>query len=57
MICVYEGANVVYFLGQEEDQYDVDIFWLSKDLFYKDTPLILYVKIENVMDGESVFIT
>jgi hypothetical protein len=35
----------------------VDIFWLSKDLFYKDTPLILYVKIENVMDGESVFIT
>jgi hypothetical protein len=24
----YEGADVIYFLGQEEGQYDVDIFLL-----------------------------
>jgi len=29
-------------------------YW--EDLLYKDTPLTLYVKIENVMDRESVFI-
>jgi hypothetical protein len=34
----------------------VDIFWLLEDLLYKDIPLTLYVKVENVMDKESVFI-
>ncbi len=54
---VYERANVIYFLGQEEGRYDVDISWLSKDLLYKDIPLTLYVRIDNVMDKENVFIT
>jgi hypothetical protein len=35
----------------------VDISWLPKALLYKDIPLTLYVRIENVMDKESVFIT
>jgi hypothetical protein len=51
------GANVIYFLGQKESQYHVDILRLLEDLLYKDIPLTLYVKIENVMDRESVFIT
>jgi len=50
----YEGANVIYFPSQEEGQYDVDIFLLPKDLLYKDIPLTLYVKTENVTDKESV---
>ncbi len=28
----YEGVNVICFLGQEEGQYDVDIFLLSENL-------------------------
>ncbi len=56
MTWVYEGIDVIYFLGQEEGQYDVDISWLPKDLLCKDIPLTLYVKIENVMDRENVFI-
>jgi hypothetical protein len=35
----------------------VDISWLSENLLYKDIPLTLYVKIDNVMDKEIVFIT
>jgi hypothetical protein len=53
----YEGANAIYFPTQEEGKYDVDIFQLSKDLLYKDIPLTLYVKIEHVIEKESVFIT
>jgi len=53
----YERADVIYFLGQEEGQYHVDISQLPKDLLYKDKPLTLYVRLENVMDMESVFIT
>jgi hypothetical protein len=53
---VYEGTNVIYFPSQEKGQYDVDISQLPKDLLYKDIPLTLYVKIENVMDREDVFI-
>jgi hypothetical protein len=53
---VYEMADVIYFLGQEEGQYHVDISHLLKDLLYKDIPVTLYVKLENVMDRESVFI-
>ncbi len=34
----------------------MDISWSSKDLLYKDTPLMLHVRIDNVMDKESVFI-
>jgi hypothetical protein len=33
----------------------VDIFWLLKDLLYKDIPLTLHVRIDNVMDKENVF--
>jgi hypothetical protein len=57
MTYVYDGANVLYFLVQEEGQYDVDTFLLPKDLMYKDIPLTLYVRIKNVMDRDSVFIT
>jgi hypothetical protein len=53
----YEGANVIYFPGQKEGKYDVNNFQLLEDLFYKDTPLTLYVRIENVIDRENVFIT
>ncbi len=53
----YEGANVIYFLGQGKGQYDVDIFLLFEHLLYKDIPLTLYVKTKNVTDMESVFIT
>ncbi len=53
---VYETVDVIYFLGQEEGQYHVDISHLPKDLLYKDIPLTLYVRLENVMDRESVFI-
>jgi hypothetical protein len=53
----YEGVDVICFLGQKEGQYDVDIFLLFEDLLYKDIPLTLYVRFENVMDKESVFIT
>jgi hypothetical protein len=56
MAWVHEGANVIYFLGQEEGQYDVDIFQLLKDLLYKYIPLTLYIRTKNVMDRESVFI-
>jgi hypothetical protein len=56
MIWVYEGVDVIYFLGQE-GKYDVDIFWLLEDLLYNDIPLTLYVRTMNVMDKESVFIT
>jgi hypothetical protein len=34
MTWVYEGAYVIYFLGQE-GQYHVDISWLLKDLLHK----------------------
>jgi hypothetical protein len=34
----------------------VNISQLQEDLLYKDIPLTLYVRIENVMDKESVFI-
>jgi hypothetical protein len=53
----YEGADVIYFLGQEEGQYHVDISQLLKDLLYKDKPLTLYVRLENVMGRGNVFIT
>ncbi len=53
---VFEGADVIYFPSQEEGQYCVDISWLLKDLLYKDIPLTLYFRTENVMDSESVFI-
>jgi hypothetical protein len=33
----------------------VDISQLLKNLLYKDIPLTLYVKFENVMDKENVF--
>jgi hypothetical protein len=56
MAWVYEGAYVIYFPGQEEGQYDVDIFQLLEDLLYKDIPLTLYIKTKNVMDRESVLI-
>jgi hypothetical protein len=36
--------------------YDVDIYLLPKDLLYKDIPMTLYDRIENVMDRENVFI-
>ncbi len=35
----------------------MDIFQLPKDLLYKDISLTLYVKTENVMYMENVFIT
>jgi hypothetical protein len=35
----------------------VDIFRLLDDLLYKDIPLTLHVRTNNVMDKESVFIT
>ncbi len=53
----YEGVDVIYFLGHEKGQYDVDIFRLHEDLLYKDIPLTLYVKTKSVMDRENVFIT
>jgi hypothetical protein len=53
----YEGVDVTYFPSLEEGQYDVDISSLHKDLLYKDIPLTLYIKIENVMGRENVFIT
>jgi hypothetical protein len=53
----YEGAYVIYFPSQEKGRYKVDIFQLLDNLLYKDIPLTLYVRIENVMDRESVFIT
>jgi hypothetical protein len=34
----------------------VNVFQLLEDLLYKYIPLTLYVKIENVMDKENVFI-
>jgi hypothetical protein len=52
----YEGADVIYFPSQEEGKYDVNNSQLLEDLFYKDIPLTLYVRIENVIDRESVFI-
>ncbi len=33
----------------------MDISQLLKNLLYKDIPLTLYVKFENVMDKENVF--
>jgi hypothetical protein len=51
-----KGAYVIYFPSQEKGEYDVHIFLLSKELLYKDIRLTLYVKIENVMDREHVFI-
>jgi hypothetical protein len=48
----YEGADAI-----EEGKYDVDISHLLEDLFYKDIPLTLYVRIENVIDRENAFIT
>jgi hypothetical protein len=56
MIWDYERPYVIYFPSQEEGQYKVDISQLLDDLLYKDIPLTLYVRIENVMDRESVFI-
>jgi hypothetical protein len=56
MTWVFEGEDVIYFPSLEKGQYDVDISWLLKDLLYKDIPLTLYFKTENVMDSESVFI-
>jgi hypothetical protein len=50
MTWVYEGTYVIFFLSQEEGQYDVDI--LLKDLLYKDIQLTLYVRIDNVMEGK-----
>ncbi len=47
MTWVHEGAYVIFFLSQEEGQYDVDI--LLKDLLYKDIQLTLYVRTNNVM--------
>jgi hypothetical protein len=49
-------GHVIYFPSQEEGQCDVDFSRLPKDLLYKDIPLTLYFRIENVMDRESVFI-
>jgi hypothetical protein len=40
----YENINVIYFLGQDKEKYDVDISQLSKDILYKDIPLTLYVR-------------
>jgi hypothetical protein len=34
----------------------VEIFRLLEDLLYKDIPLTLHVRIDNVIDKESVFI-
>ncbi len=34
----------------------MDIYLLPKDLLYKDIPMTLYDRIENVMDKENVFI-
>jgi len=34
----------------------VDFFLLPKDLLYKDIPLTIYVKTENIMDKDNVFI-
>jgi hypothetical protein len=34
----------------------VDFFLLPKDLLYKDIPLTIYVKTENIMDRDNVFI-
>jgi hypothetical protein len=56
MTWVYEGVEVIYFLGHEKGQYDVDISRLPKYLLYKDIPLTLYFRTENVMDRENVFI-
>jgi hypothetical protein len=38
MTWVYEGAYIIYFSSQEENQYYVDISQLPKDLLYKDIP-------------------
>jgi hypothetical protein len=51
-----KGANVIFFLGQEEEKYDISRS--LEDLLYKNIPLTLYVKtknvIENIMDKENV---
>jgi len=53
-----KGANVIYFLGQKEEKYDISK--LLANLLSKNIPLKLYVKtknvIENVIVKESVFI-
>jgi hypothetical protein len=53
----YEGVDVIYFLSQKERDYDVDISQLLEDLLYKDIPLTLNIKTENVIDRKCVFIT
>jgi len=40
----YESVDVIYFLGQEKEKYDVDISQLLKEILYKDIPLTLYVR-------------
>ncbi len=51
-----KGANVIFFLGQEEEKYDISRS--LEDLLYKNIPLTLYVKtknvIENIMHKENV---
>ncbi len=51
-----KGANVIFFLGQEEEKYDISRS--LEDLLSKNIPLTLYVKtknvIENIMDKENV---
>ncbi len=32
------------------------MFWLLEDLLYKNIPLTLYVRIDNIMDMKCVFI-
>ncbi len=34
----------------------MDMSWLSEDLLYKNIPLTLYVKTDNIMDMKCVFI-
>jgi hypothetical protein len=52
-----KGANVIYFLGQKEEKYDISK--LLANLLYKNIPLTLYVKTKNVTENvivkESVF--
>jgi hypothetical protein len=40
----YESVDVIYFLGQEKEKYDVDISQLLKEILYMDIPLTLYVR-------------
>jgi hypothetical protein len=46
----YEGEDLKYFLDQEDGKYNMNISWLLKNLLYKDIPVTLYVRTENVLD-------